>query len=125
MKRFFSIGLLLLMLCASRAATAEPSPALRSDQRLLVAGGSLLAFGYAIPLALALRFDQPELVVPVLGPLIDLRRCHNCTGSAIESGIIAGLVLDSAIQSVGLILITVGIIRRPHRIAAPATAPMQ
>lgn len=125
MKRLFSVAVLLVALLAARHAGAEPARTLRSDQRLLIGGSSLFALSYALPFGLALRFDQPELLVPVLGPLIDLHRCHNCTGSAIESGIIAGLVLDTALQSVGVILITIGIIRRPHRLPVPAAQPIQ
>jgi hypothetical protein len=43
-----------------------------------------------------------------------MHRCNHCTGSAAESGIISVLVLDTALQSVGVVLFTLGLVRRPH-----------
>jgi hypothetical protein len=47
-----------------------------------------------------------------------MHRCDRCTGSAVESGIISVLVLDTALQGVGVALFTLGMVRRAH--ARPA-----
>jgi hypothetical protein len=62
--------------------------------------------------------------VPLFGPLIDLHRCRDCTGSPIEAGIIGGLVLDFALQATGLALLTAGLVKHyPKHHVAVLTAP--
>jgi hypothetical protein len=84
----------------------------RPDLRYVVSGAAVFGIFYLLPLALAIRYEEPELAVPVLGPLIDLRRCHECTASAIEQGVVAGLVLDALLQAAGASLFVVGMVRR-------------
>ena len=103
----------LLMLALSLPVHGEEPPPPRPKRKLEIAGGVLFGVGYVTALGLAIRYEQGELAVPVLGPLIDLHRCHDCTGSRIESGIIGGLVLDFAIQATGVALFTLGMIK--HR----------
>jgi hypothetical protein len=101
-------------LLGESSALAEEA-AWRHDRRLEIAGGVVFGVAYALPVGLAIRFEQGELAVPVLGPLIDLHRCQDCTGSRIESGIVAGLVVDFALQATGVTLFTIGMIKHRHK----------
>jgi hypothetical protein len=116
---------LLLSLLVASPATAEdkpPRPRKKPDLRYVVSGAALFGFFYLLPLALAIRYEEGELAVPVLGPLIDLRRCRDCTASPIEQGVVAGLVLDAVFQAAAASLFIVGMVRgRPLRVAAAPT----
>jgi hypothetical protein len=97
----------------------------RADLRLVVSGGVVFGFFYLLPLGLAIRFEEPELAVPVLGPLIDLRRCHECTANSVEQGVVAGLVLDALLQAAGVSLFVVGVVhgKRAPVLVAPSLSP--
>jgi hypothetical protein len=97
----------------------------RPDLRYVVSGASVFGFFYLSSLGLAIRYEEPELAVPVLGPLIDLHRCRECTASSVEQGVVAGLVLDALLQAAGASLFVVGMVRRkPARVVvAPSFAP--
>lgn len=95
----------------------------RPDLRLVVSGAVVLGFFYALPLALAIRYEEGELALPVLGPLVELRRCRGCTADSIEAGIVAGLVVDGVLQAAGASLIVLGLVRqRPLRLSVAPTA---
>jgi len=83
----------------------------QSSRRFEIAGAVLFGGAYTVSLGLSIRYEQGELAVPLLGPLIDLHRCHDCTGSRIESGIIGGLVLDFALQATGIAFFSIGMIK--------------
>ena len=119
-------ALLLATLLTVQAAGDEPKHERRKpDLRYVVSGAVVFGFFYLIPLALAIRYEEGELAVPVLGPLIDLRRCRDCTESSIEQGVVAGLVLDALFQAAGASLFIVGMVRkRPARVTvAPSLSP--
>jgi hypothetical protein len=112
-----------LMLLLSAPAIAEDAPRRKADLRYVVSGAVLLAFFYTLPLALAIRYEEGELALPVLGPLIDLRRCQECTASSVEQGVVAGLVLDAILQAAGASLLVVGLVRRrPVQVSVVPTA---
>ena len=102
---------LALALSLASPAVATPEARARRQHRLryVVSGAVLLGFFYTLAAALSIRFEEPELSVPVLGPLIDLRRCSGCTANPIEGGVVAGLVLDSVLQATGATLLLVGV----------------
>ena len=102
---------LALALAVAAPAVARDDARLHRRQRLryVVSGAVLLGFFYTLSAALAIRFEEPELSVPVFGPLIDLRRCSGCTASPVEQGIVAGMVLDSLLQAAGASLLLVGV----------------
>ncbi len=103
----FALALALLM--ATPAIAKDDARAHRPHRlRYVVSGAVLLGFFYTLSAALAIRFEEPELSVPVLGPLIDLRRCGGCTASPVEQGIVAGMVLDSVLQAAGATLLLIG-----------------
>ena len=108
------VALLLALLLSVPAMAEEVPPPVRRkpDLRYLVSGAVLFGLFYTLPLALAIRYEEGELAVPVLGPLIDLRRCHDCTASSIGQGEVAGLVLDAVLQAAGASLFIVGMVRR-------------
>jgi hypothetical protein len=113
-KRAFAC--LLITIVTSMGSPARGDEPVRWTQRRLeIAGGVVFGVFYALPIGLAIRFEQGELAVPVLGPLIDLHRCQNCTSNPIESGIVAGLVVDFALQATGVALFTVGVIKHRHK----------
>jgi hypothetical protein len=118
-----AIALALALLLAAPAAAGEtPPPRRRPDLRYVVSGALLFGFFYAVPLALAIRYEEGELAVPLLGPLIDLRRCRDCTASPVEQGVVAGLVIDAVAQAAGVALFVVGMVRgRPARVAVLPT----
>jgi hypothetical protein len=91
----------------------------RPDLRYVVSGATVFGFFYLSSLGLAIRYEEPELAVPVLGPLIDLHRCRECTASSVEQG------LDALLQAAGASLFVVGMVRRkPARVVvAPSFAP--
>jgi hypothetical protein len=95
---------LLLLVLLSGEAHARP------PRGLEIAGGVLLAVSYLASLSLAIHYQQPELALPVLGPLVDLRRCDRCTGSPAEDAIISGLVADAALQTAGVALLWSGLV---------------
>jgi hypothetical protein len=119
-------ALLLATVLAFEALGDEPKPERRKpDLRYVVSGAVLLGFFYVLPLALAIRYEEGELAAPVLGPLIDLRRCRDCTAGPIGQGEVAGLVVDSLLQAAGVSLLVVGLVRgrRPRVSVAPSFAP--
>jgi hypothetical protein len=113
------LGSCLIAAALSSTASAD------EPRRLEIAGGALFGASYAVPIGLAIRYEQGELAVPVLGPLIDLRRCHDCTGNPAQSGIIAGLVIDFALQAAGVALFTVGLIKHRQKHATAARSIRQ
>jgi len=116
MKTFALI--LALLVAAPAHATERRKPKLR----LVISGAVLAGVFYVMPLALAIRYEEGELAVPVLGPLIDLRRCHDCTSGPVGKGEVAGLVLDSLFQAGGVALLLAGLVqKRPPKVTV---APM-
>ncbi len=117
------VALLLVVAVAAPVRAEEAPPTRRQpDLRYVISGAALFGVFYAGALALAIRFDEGELAVPVLGPLIDLHRCRECTASAVEQGVVAGLVLDALLQAAGASLFVVGMIRRkPARLTVAPT----
>jgi hypothetical protein len=114
-----TIALILALLVAAPAhGTERRKPKLR----LVVSGAVLAGVFYVLPLALAIRYEEGELAVPVLGPLIDLRRCHDCTSGPLGQGEVAGLVLDSLFQAGGVALLVAGLVQR--RAPKVTVAPM-
>ncbi|HEX6838948.1 MAG TPA: hypothetical protein VF334_20360 [Polyangia bacterium] len=103
-----ALALALALVASTPAAARQDARAHRQRLRYVVSGAVLLGFFYTLSAALAIRFEEPELSVPVLGPLIDLRRCSGCTASPVEQGIVAGMVLDSLLQATGATLLLVG-----------------
>ena len=116
-------ALLLALLVAVPAPSEEARPGRKPDLRYVASGAAVFGFFYAASLALAIRFEEGELAVPVVGPLINLHRCRECTASPVEQGVVAGLVLDAALQAAGAALFIVGVVRRtPPRVAVAPTA---
>lgn len=117
---------LALVLLASAVALAEETPSSprhRPELRYVVSGAVVLGVFYALPLALAIRYEEGELALPILGPLVELRRCRACTASPVEQGVVAGLVLDAALQAAGASLLIAGVVRRrPVRLSVAPTA---
>ena len=96
----------------------------RPPRGLEIAGGVIIAVSYLASLTLAIHYDQPELALPILGPLVDLRRCDRCTGNPAEDGIISGLVVDAALQTAGVALLWSGLhIHRKHQPNLVLSAP--
>lgn len=100
--------LLALSLARPLRADAQPPARRRPDLRYVISGAVLFGVFYTGALALAIRFEEGELAVPVLGPLIELHRCRDCTASPVEQGVVAGLVLDALLQAAGASLLVVG-----------------
>lgn len=117
------VVLLLVVIVATPARAGETPPRRRKpDLRYVTSGAVVLGLFYATSLALAIRFEEGELAVPLLGPLIDLRRCRDCTASAVEQGVVAGFVLDAVLQAGGASLLIVGMLRRkPLRVSVAPT----
>lgn len=114
--------LLALVVGAPTGAEEAVPPHRRPDLRYVIGGAAVFGFFYVSALALAIRFEEGELAVPVLGPLIDLRRCRECTASPVEQGVVAGLVLDAVFQSAGASLFILGMVRRkPTRVTIAPT----
>ncbi len=103
--------LIAVLLLFSLTASARPRRGLE------ISGGVLLAVGYLTSLVLAIHYQQPELALPVLGPLVDLRRCDRCTGSPTQDAVISGLVVDAALQTAGVALLWGGL--QVHRKRQP------
>jgi hypothetical protein len=119
-----AVAMTLSLLIATAAIADEAAPRVRRkpDLRYVVSGAVLLGVFYALPLALAIRFEEGELAVPLLGPLVDLRRCSGCTANSVEQGVVAGLVLDTVLQAAGASLLILGLIRRkPTRLSVAPT----
>jgi hypothetical protein len=111
------IALVLALLLATPVRADERPPRRRPNLRLVISGAVIAGVFYVIPLALAIRYEEGELAVPVLGPLIDLRRCHDCTASQTGQGEVAGLVLDAIFQAGGVALLVAGLVqKRPPRV---------
>jgi len=116
----FALALALSMPASADEVLARPVR--KPDLRYVVSGAVLFGFFYLLPLALAIRYEEGELAVPVFGPLIDLRRCRDCTANSIEQGVVAGLVLDAVLQAAGASLFIVGMVRRkPMRLSIAPT----
>jgi hypothetical protein len=114
--------LALVLAAPSGAEEAELRVLRKPDLRYVVSGAVVFGFFYLLPRALSIRFEEGELSVPVIGPLIDLRRCRDCTANSIEQEIVAGLVLDAVLQAAGASLFIVGMIRRkPTRLSIAPT----
>jgi hypothetical protein len=120
-----ALAFALALLSASNALTAEgPVAAPRKpDRRYVASGAALFGFFYALSLGLAIRYEEGELALPAIGPLVALRRCHECTASATERGVVSGLVLDAALQLAGASLFVVGMVRRRAYQVSIAPAP--
>jgi hypothetical protein len=119
-------ALLLAALLSFQAVADERKPERRRpDLRYVISGAVLFGVFYLIPLALAIRYEEGELAVPVLGPLIDLRRCSSCTRTPAGQGEVAGLVVDALLQAAGVSLFVVGMVRkRPLKVSvAPSFSP--
>jgi hypothetical protein len=120
-----SAALLLTLLVGvpARADDAMLRCRRKPDLRYVISGAALFGFGFTLSLALAIRYEEGELAVPVLGPLIDLRRCRDCTASPVERGVVAGLVLDAVLQAAGASLLVLGMMgRKPPRVSLAPTA---
>ena len=104
-----AVALALALLVATPAVAADARLHHEPKLRYVVSGAVLLGVFYTLSAALAIRFEEPELSLPVLGPLIDLRRCSGCTASPVEQGVVAGMVLDSLLQAAGATLLLVGV----------------
>ena len=108
----------LLLSAATARADDDQSP--QPGRRLILSGAITLGVAYAIPFAFGLRWDEPELVIPVAGPLIDLHRCRDCLGSGPEKAVVTVLVLDSLAQATGAALLGMGLWRRHSAMITPA-----
>jgi hypothetical protein len=118
-----ALALALLMAATAFAQDVPPPVRRKPDLKYVASGAVLFGFFYTLSLALAIRYEEGELALPVLGPLIDLRRCRECTSNAVEQGVVAGLVLDAVLQAAGASLFAVGIVRRkPLRVSVTPTA---
>jgi hypothetical protein len=106
----------LLLWSTSARADDEPKP----GRRLLLSGAITLAAAYAIPFAFGLRWDEPELAIPVAGPLVDLHRCRDCLGSGVEKAVVTVLVVDFVAQATGATLLCMGLWRRHSAAIAPS-----
>jgi hypothetical protein len=115
-------AVMLALLLAAPTRAGEVALHRKPDLRYVISGAALFGFFYVSALALAIRFEEGELAVPVLGPLIDLRRCRECTASPVEQGVVAGLVIDAVFQAAGASLFIVGMARRkPTRVTIAPT----
>jgi hypothetical protein len=116
MRRLVVAALLVTLLAPARPAHADEKP--RPRRGLTAAGAVISTVGYLPALALAIHYRQGELALPVLGPLVDLRRCQGCTASAAEQGVVAGLALDAVVQAAGLALLVAGLAlhRQPPKV---------
>ena len=114
---------LVVALCGLAGAEERPAQMVRKpDLRYVVSGAVVFGIFYLLPLALSIRYEEGELAMPVLGPLIDLRRCRDCTANSVEQGVVAGLVLDALLQAAGASLLVVGLVRRkPMRLSIAPT----
>jgi len=119
-----SLALAFVLAAPSAADEVAPRVVRKPDLRYVISGAVVFGFFYALPFALAIRYEEGELSVPVLGPLIALRRCRDCTASPVEQGVVAGLVLDAVLQAAGVSLFILGMVRRkPTRLSiAPTTS---
>jgi len=111
------------LLCAGLllwSATARAEDAPKPGRRLILSGAITLGVAYAIPFAFGLRWREPELVIPVAGPLVDLHRCRDCLESGVEKAVVTVLVLDSLAQATGATLLGVGLWRRHSAMIAPS-----
>jgi hypothetical protein len=109
--------LLLVLSCATARADHTDLRRPRPNRRMIIAGSILLGIGYLVALGMAIRYEEGELATPMLGPLVDLRRCRGCERSPVGQGEIGGLLLDSMLQAAGGTLLTVGL--TPRRTATP------
>jgi hypothetical protein len=121
--RVVALVLALLLSAPAGAEEASPRVARKPELRYVVSGAVLFGFFYLLPLALAIRYEEGELSVPVIGPLIDLRRCRDCTANSIEQGVVAGLVLDAVLQAAGASLFVLGMVRRKRARLSVAPTP--
>jgi len=110
------LGMGLLLWSATARAEDGPEP----GRRLILSGAITLGVAYAIPFAFGLRWDEPELAIPVAGPLVDLHRCRDCLGSGVEKAVVTVLVLDSLAQATGATLLGMGLWRRHSAAIVPS-----
>jgi hypothetical protein len=104
-----TVAVVVALLVAAPAFADAPARARRKPAlRYVVSGAVLLGVFYTASLALAIRYEEGELALPVLGPLVDLRRCRECAANPIERGVVSGLVLDAVVQAAGASLLAVG-----------------
>jgi hypothetical protein len=113
----------LALLCILAApAHAKKPPRLG----LTVAGAVITGIVYVSSLALAIRMEEPELALPVVGPLVDLRRCSQCTDGPIGQGEVAGLVLAALLQAGGVAMLAAGLTpARPGKTFTAAPGGLQ
>ena len=111
---------LLCIVLVSWSVTARADDTPKPGRRLIWSGAITLGVAYAIPFAFGLRWDEPELLIPVAGPLVDLHRCRDCLGSGPEKAVVTVLVLDSLAQATGATLLCMGLWRRHSAAIAPA-----
>jgi hypothetical protein len=110
--------LCIVLFLVSATARADDTP--KPGRRLILSGAITLAVAYTIPFAFGLRWDEPELLIPVAGPLIDLHRCRDCLGSGPEKAVVTVLVLDSLAQATGATLLGMGLWQRHKAMIAPS-----
>jgi hypothetical protein len=113
-------------LLSFQAVADEPKPERRKpDLRYVISGAVLFGVFYLSTIGLAIRYEEGELAVPVLGPLIDLRRCVSCTGNPVGQGEVAGFVVDALLQAAGVSLFVVGMVKKkPLRVSViPSLSP--
>jgi hypothetical protein len=110
MTRSLLLGTFLLAALGLPCRADETPP----KQSFPLAGTITFGTSYALAFGFAIRFDEPELLIPVLGPIIDLHRCRDCTASGAEKAVIAGFILDSAAQAAGVALIVHELRRKPQ-----------
>jgi len=99
MKRIALTLAFALTLSAARPAHAE-----EWTHRLSLSGSITFGVSYAFVFGLGLRYREPRLFVPVVGPLLELGRCRDCAGNSYEQPVIAVLILDSLAQATGVTL---------------------
>jgi len=80
-----------------------------------LAGSITFGISYGFAFGLALRYREPRLYVPVLGPLLELDRCRDCASSSREQPVLAFLIIDSLAQAAGITLMA----RRWYKMRPP------
>jgi hypothetical protein len=102
---------LVLLVCLALAAPVSAKP----RRGLEIAGGILLGAAYLASLGLAARYEVPELALPIVGPLVALRRCDPCAETPNQATILSVLVVDTIVQAAGTGLLSAGLIVHRRR----------